>query len=208
MDIKNAGKKMKKIFKISVLFIGLLLTTGCPLEDLSTLYFYSSKDFDYYPHKDKFNIGDTLYIRFSFPRTINYGYYGKNEEIELNKDSYNVSFWFLLGKINNFNDTVAIEIYDYKPNELIEKIGNINDMACFIFDNESNKYVNEFGIILKEEGKFFFSNFYVKTNEFYFMIDSVLVDTDIKTYDNQISAPFYSTFQSTDKGWFEFEVTE
>jgi hypothetical protein len=199
-----------RVLLISII-IGLFLISSCRffvLEDLAEVNLISKNDFDYYPQKDIYKVGDTLWLEFSFSKNINYIYGEKEGTVILKKNNYNVSISFLLGKINNFNDSISYESINFKSDELIPKIGTLDDYANFIFDDESDKYINVFGIVLKESGKFFFSNFYNKSSEFRFKIYNVLEDTDIEKIDEHLSAQFFSTFQTTNKGWFEFEVVE
>jgi len=201
---------MKNILIISALFVSLILTTGCPIpfEDLAEVMLVSENDFSFSPQKEKYNVGDTLYVRLSFPRSVNYVYQDDKGKIILKNDYYNASLGYSLYKINTFSDTASVDAVDHKPDTLIPKIGYWGDYVTFIYDAQSEKYVNEFGFVLKEDGKFFFSNYYTKGSEFNIFINNILDGTDIETRESQSSALFYSTFENTGKGWFQFEVVE
>jgi len=200
---------MKNKIFLTLIILGLTLLAGCflvPWEDLRSREFISSQDFDFYPKKDIYSIGDTLWISLSFP----YNLTNESFNVSLNLDSFKTLLNIYCVNINSFEDTTSnssvVLNLDYL---IINKIGSSIDQKpifFFVWDDERQKYVNEFGFILNEKGKFFIAQNNYKYNDFGFTIENV----PELGYQSKKEGPiqFYSTFQSTGKGWFQFEVVE
>jgi hypothetical protein len=191
---------MKNLILLLTIFVVIVLTTGC--EDLRDGTFYYENDFNYYPQKDTFTRGDTLWLIFSIPKNIkNYDF-----DVTFDEDSLVCEIIPSLNKITNVTDTSYIDIASIAHNyDLYFKKGSSiphNPTFYFVWDNESQKYVTEFGFILQDTGKLMINGNGYKE---YFMIT---IEKRINERLNTILPSFHSTFKTTGKGWFEFEVVE
>lgn len=204
MDTKIKEKiKMKNTIFLLSIFVVIILTTGCPIvpmEDLRSGTFYSENDFNYYPQKDTFKIGDTLWLSFSIPKNI----VNSDFDVTFEEDSLECLIEARINKI--INDTLYSSIAsigdDY--NLFFKKGSSIpnNITFYFLWDNESQKYVTEFGFILLDTGKLMINGVGYKEHLL------ISIEKRINEKYNTISPAFYSTFQSTSEGWFQFEVIE
>ena len=81
-----------------------------------------------------------------------------------------------------------------------------NSFFYFVWDVVSQKYVNEFGFVLQNTGRFFIAQNNYKYENFSFTIENV----PSLGYQSESEGPalFHSTFQTTGEGWFQFEVVE
>jgi len=200
---------MKKYLLILVLIANLLIFCGCPIawEDFRNRVFETQNDFNYYPQKDTFNIGDTIWLQFSFPKNI------KNNEFDIifENDTVNCGLSILLNKIDFFSDTTSLQIISINVEEdLFFKLGNYiknSSNFYFIWNDESQKYVIEFGFVLKNTGKYFIA----ENNSKYENLRIFIQNVPGLAYNNdnkEGKATFYSTFQTTGEGWFQFVVVE
>jgi hypothetical protein len=129
----------------------------------------------------------------------------------LEKDTIECNLNIFLVKINSFTDSSSTDIIsiDNDLSLLFKKGSSIENSSRFYFvwDEESQKYVNEFGFVLLDTGKFFIAQNSYKYENFRFFIDDVPgLGKNNDKKDGQ--ATFYSTFQTTGEGWFQFEVVE
>ncbi len=196
---------MKNILYFSVLFIVIISITGCPIpfEDVRTGCFFSTNDYSYYPQKDTFKIGDTLWLKWSFPKKL------KNDEdfdVTFEDDSLECFIDIQLSKLNDLPDTTftTVAFVDSEYDLFFRKGSSIPHKPTFYFvcDNESQKYVNEFGFLLRDTGKMVIRGVGYKEHLL------IGIEKRINEKYNSIFPSFYSTFESTGEGWFQFEVTE
>jgi hypothetical protein len=200
---------MKKIFFIMSFFVIIILITSCNfyfLEDLRSRDFFSTNDFNYYPHKNKYNVGDTLWLQFCVPQKL------KNEffDVKFEDDTLKCDLNILINMITSSSDSTTLNSIYIDQYELFFKKGNRYQNGgrfYFVWDNESQKYINEFGFVLQDTGKFFIASSNSKGDCFYFFINEVS-GLGKNNPHKSARASFTSTFQTTNKGWFEFEVVE
>jgi len=202
-NIKKEGS-MKRIILTFLVFVALFLTTGCPIpfEDLRDGFFYVEKHFDFSPKKDTFKIGDTLWLRYTIPKRIT----NEDFDVTFEGDSLECFIDIQLSKLNDIPDTTftTVAFVDSEYDLFFRKGSSIPNKPIFYFkwDEECQKYVNEFGFLLQDTGKMVIrGNGY----ENYFGLD---IEKRINEKYNSIFPRFYSTFESTGKGWFQFEVVE
>ena len=152
----------------------------------------------YYPHKDTFNVGDTVWVQLSFPKFFS----SDCGSFELKKDSVQVELSFLIGK--TINDSVSFYPFDF-VNIKGKYIGNAE--YYFILAENNQKYLNEFYFILKQS-----DTGYLRIGNPHH------IDITLHIHENISSRKFYfggiyekegsfsTTFSETDSGYFKIYV--
>jgi hypothetical protein len=190
---------MKRVFILIV--VAGLSNSAC--EDLRSRDFYGSGNFSYYPVKDTFTIGDTLWMSFKIPKELS----NESFDLYMEIDTLPTILSLYISEVLNESDTVGSGTNIY-PDEMIMKYGRLDEKHIFIKDE--NCYLFEFGYILKKAGLFFIS-------AINFKYDNTFIDLyDIPGLgphcDDNCSRTgggrFYSTFTETGKGWFQIVVDE
>lgn len=197
MDTKK-NKIMKTTYLIFQALIIALMINSCttrPCEGIFAQNNYCS----YYPHKDTFNVGDTVWVQLSFPKFFS----SDCGSFELKKDSIQtVVYGFNSGKV--YSDSIV-----HYPYEFVNVVGKYlgNAEYYFLKDENNQKYVNEFYYILKQRdtGNLFIGD--IGTECLLFKIKENV--SSKKIYFGGIylrEGTFLTTFKETDSGYFKIYV--
>jgi len=212
MDIKNAGKKMKKIVFIILLSIVFI---GC--EDFRSRGFTIQNKFDIMPHQTSFKKGDTLWLKISFPRNL------KNDDFNVNidVDTAIVEHNIILSKLNSFYDTLSLNSVILEVDDMFFKKGERHENTLlyeYIWDEDAQFFIAEFGFVLQDTGKFLLANSNFKDFEYNFFTIKIrdvpglgyFAGAAPSLWNNKKPglATVVSVFEINNNGWFEFEVTE
>ena len=200
MDTKKY-KIMKTIKYLSIALLIIFLTALNSCTKSACIGFnndYCDTCVSYYPHKDTFSIGDTLWFKIKVP-TIQHTECG---DYEFDKDKIHIATLFGIGKRLDSLGYNSIELKQrfFKNGSVYENTELVNDYYA-VLDKSKKFYLLEFGIILDDTGRIYvggnFSHKYV----------------DIDIYENFKIKKFYfngggvfAPFMETDSSYFSVLV--